>query len=302
MPKHPRAVAPVTGLVPDEPDEGRRKKLRLALTVEQLVEDIAEHITRMMDTEGTTEQIRTWLLEKLLEHHEQNLVEGKNKELHQLTVAQVLTMVKKMAASFQPEKQHGYHVPSPEPSTASDDIDVVDTFEEISEGSDRDMEQDDEVDEEENDENNGVMDNDDEHQGGYDSNDFEDEDDTSYYPEDEEVGGYSDGSGWYCHGGHDWSEDDEESQNEEANNPDKEYVPSPWSVGDPSTPRDPFVEGSPQVDLLRAFRDTHGNRDSPDPDVVPLRNPAVLSLHSEADYENYYKRPRIDFGRPGWKS
>ncbi|KAK1774199.1 hypothetical protein QBC45DRAFT_397294 [Copromyces sp. CBS 386.78] len=98
-------------------------------------------------------------------------------------------------------------------------------------------------------------------------------------------------------------EDKDKSDNEDANPLENEYIPSPWSVGDPSTPEDPFVEDSPQVDLISAFRNERGNHDSPHQAAVPLlRNPAILSLKSESDYENYHKRPRINFGHPGWRT
>ncbi|KAK3949790.1 hypothetical protein QBC32DRAFT_363988 [Pseudoneurospora amorphoporcata] len=98
-------------------------------------------------------------------------------------------------------------------------------------------------------------------------------------------------------------DDEDESEKDEINPPDNGYIPSPWSVGDASTPKDPFVEDSPQVDLISAFHNERGNHDSPHQATVPLpRYPAILSLRSESDYENYHKRPRINFGRPEWRA
>ncbi|KAK3494231.1 uncharacterized protein B0T23DRAFT_376116 [Neurospora hispaniola] len=77
---------------------------------------------------------------------------------------------------------------------------------------------------------------------------------------------------------------------------------SPWSVGDSSTPKNPFLEDSPQVDLMGPFHNELNNRNRANRAVDPfLRDPVSQSLRSEADYENYHKLPRINFNSYGWR-
>ncbi|KAH7629280.1 hypothetical protein B0T09DRAFT_266372 [Sordaria sp. MPI-SDFR-AT-0083] len=319
MPKRPRAMAPVADLATSEPNEDRRKRSRMALAAEE----VAEEMTDDMDEE-MTECMRTWLRTKLLKYYHKGLEEDKNNEPTQrklllesptgsddveqsadkpLTVGELSKTIDGLLLMFETKKRQGQCDPSSESDEPFGDVDVVEMAQETTDDSDIDMDHDeeDEDKEDEEEENEDYDDENDDEEHGDDNND-EDEDDISYYHSDE-VDGYLDGRGWYCLHGNVWCSDEDESENEEATSPENEYILSPWSVGDPSTPKDPFLEHSPQVDLMGAFHNERGNRDSTIQAVGPiLRNPAILSLQSEADYENYLKRPRIGFGRPAWRA
>ncbi|KAK3334348.1 hypothetical protein B0H65DRAFT_437170 [Neurospora tetraspora] len=293
MPKRPRAMAPAADQAAGEPNEDRRKRLRMALAVEKFVEQAFGEIYEEMN-----KHMPKMLRSKLLEFYEKEWAEGKNKEQNQrkvslesatgsdvveqpagetLTMEEVSKTIGGLLAMLETQKKQDQCETSLEPGRVSGDVDVVDMAEETTGGSDRDMDQDED----------------------------DDEDDDDIYldsDDDEDSDGYSDGRGWYCLADNDMYADEDESENEEANAPDNEYIPSPWSVGDPSTPKDPFLEDSPQVDLMGTFHNERGNHNRADQAVDPLlRDPVILSLKSEADYENYHKRPRIDFDRYEWR-
>ncbi|KAJ4390395.1 hypothetical protein N0V85_007260 [Neurospora sp. IMI 360204] len=294
MPKRPRAVTPAADQATGDTNEDRRKRLRMALAAEQVLE-----------------QAKTLRL-GILEYYEKKSAEKKNKERNQHKVSlesatdsnvveqpagetteEISKNLEGLIAMLETKKKQYQCETLLEPGRVSGDVDVVDMAEETTGGSDRDMDQ------------------------NEDDDDENDDDDDDIYHDSDDIDGYSDRDEWYRFVLY---ADEDESENEEANTPENEYIPSPnttaikyipspnttatkyipspWSVGDPSTPKDPFVEDSPQVDLMGTFHNERGNHNRADQAVDPLlRDPVILSLKSEADFENYHKRPRIDFYR-----
>ncbi|KAL0474034.1 hypothetical protein QR685DRAFT_193001 [Neurospora intermedia] len=249
MPKRSRTMGPAAQKAPDEANEDRRKRLRMALVVEQAV----EKATGLMD-----EFIRKRFRSKLLEYYKQEAAKTGDKEQGQdkvslesatLTRKEISETLKGLVVMLNTQKKQDQSETSPEPDGVSEDVDVT---EETTGGGDRNMDQ------------------------------YEDEDD------DDDDDGYS---------------DRDKNENEKANISEDECISSPWSVGDPSTPKDLFLEGSPQVDLMGPFLNERDNRNRADRAVDPfLRDPTIQSLRSEADYENYHKRPRINFNHYGWRA
>ncbi|KAK3505439.1 hypothetical protein B0T13DRAFT_444460 [Neurospora crassa] len=254
MPKRSRTMASAAEQAPDEVNEDRRKRLRMALAVEQAVEEA----TGLMN-----EVIRKRFRSKLLAYYEQELAKTRDKGQGQhrvspgsstLTRKEISETLKGLVVMLNTQKKQDQSEISPEPDRVSGGGDDIDMAEETTRGSDGDMDQ------------------------------YEDENEDD---DDNNNDGYS---------------DTDKNENEEANIAEDEYMSSPWSVGDPSTPKDPFLEDSPQVDLLGPFHNERNNRNRADRAVDPfLRDPLIQSLRSEAEYENYHKRPRINFNHYGWR-
>ncbi|EAA33555.1 hypothetical protein NCU05677 [Neurospora crassa OR74A] len=257
MPKRPRTMGSAAEHAPDEANEDRRKRLRMALAVEEAV----EKATGLMN-EVTRKRFRA----KLLEYYKQEAAKTRDKEQGQdkvslesatLTRKEISETLKGLVVMLNTQKKQDQSETSPEPDGVSEDVDMT---EETTGGGDSNMDQ-------------------------YEDEDDDDEDDDD---DDDDDDGYS---------------DRDKNENEEANIPEDECISSPWSVGDPSTPKDLFLEDSPQVDLMGPFLNEHNNRNRADRAVDPfLRDPIIQSLRSEADYENYHKRPRINFNHYGWRA
>ncbi|KHE83791.1 hypothetical protein GE21DRAFT_1210332 [Neurospora crassa] len=278
MPKRPRTMGSAAEQAPDEANEDRRKRLRMALAVEQAVDQAVEKATGEMMNEDIRQRFRS----KLLEYYEQESEQKTNKKQSQhgaslesatvsnvleqrvsLTNKEILETLKGLVAMCNAQNDQDQCEPSTEPDRVLGGVDDVDMAEETTRGSDGDMDQ------------------------YEDENENEDEDEDDDDDDDNNNDGYS---------------DRDKNENEEANIAEDEYMSSPWSVGDPSTPKDPFLEDSPQVDLLDPFHNECNNRNRADRAADPfLRDPIIQSLRSEADYENYHKRPRINFNHYGWR-